>query len=661
MLTSYNWLQSHFQKPLPSVTELSHLLTMHAFEIEDTKKWDDDVVIDVDVLPNRSSDCLSHWGIVREIETLAGVEATLPKSLTQTLEAGTPQTISVEREETDQCRRYIARVVKNVNIAPSPEWIQDMLLKVGQKPINNIVDATNFVMFELGQPLHAFDADKIDGDTIFIRYAKKGESITTLDGQVVELDTETLVIADEKDPLAIAGIKGGKKAEVNEKTKNIILESAHFDPVSVRKTSTRLKIRTESSKRFENNVPVSFASDGMGALSSLIKEVASSGGETQFEAPVEDAEEEKSPQQIAITSKAINDLLGSIISDEEVEVILKKLHFKVRVVVKGEQIDEGVIGREILKDGTSAFIVTVPLYRTDVNRLEDIVEEVGRVYGYENIEARALPEESFIPRIDRNVYYMALVKNELRALGFYEVIGHIFAPDGDRRVQSAASEERPYIRRDLRTGMKSALESNRHYAPLLGRDVIRVFEIGKVFKENKEEMHFALGVLDTSSKKQKRADQAFEEIREALKKSCGIKLEALPKEGILEISYDELIKDLPEPKSFGSIFTEKIDHISYEPLSSYPFMLRDIAVFVPEETDEQEIMRVIREHSGDLLAKTLLFDVFPKEFEDGTKKVSYAYHLVFQSYERTLSDGEVGEVMKNIEEDLRKKSCFDVR
>ena len=260
MIFSYNWLQSFFEKKLPETEKLAEVLTMRSFEVKGFKNirlpsGNEDIVLDIDVLPNRTHDCFSHLGVAKEISALFNIPLKPEqKQKFEIVKTKAEDFLKLEVQEPELCRRYIAGIILGVKVGPSPKWLEERLISVGQKPINNIVDAANYVMFELGQPLHAFDFDKIESvnspeasrqvgsygagksriKKIIVRKAKEKEKITTLDNKDFELDETMLVIADEKGPLAIAGIKGGKKAEIDGKTKNIILESANFDSASIR-------------------------------------------------------------------------------------------------------------------------------------------------------------------------------------------------------------------------------------------------------------------------------------------------------------------------------------------------------------------------------------------------------------------------------------------
>ena len=257
MKISYNWLQSLIDKKLPSPEKLVDLLTRHSFESELVGKYGKDYLLDIDILPNRAHDCLSHMGIAEEISALLRAplqEVDYHKKLKEDSDQPIEEIIKVDVKDANDCPRYTARAIIDVEVAPSPDWITKRLKVCGLRPINNIVDITNYVMLETGQPLHAFDADKLEGQTIIVRRAKKGEKITTLDGEKYSLDQNILVIADKKNPVGIAGIKGGQGPEIDKKTKRVILEAANFNPQMTRKASQQLKLRTDASWRFENEI-----------------------------------------------------------------------------------------------------------------------------------------------------------------------------------------------------------------------------------------------------------------------------------------------------------------------------------------------------------------------------------------------------------------------
>ncbi|MBL4644446.1 MAG: hypothetical protein JKX80_01110, partial [Candidatus Pacebacteria bacterium] len=372
MKVSYKWIQSFFDTDaLPSVEEVEQKLMFHAYEIEGVEEVHGDFVIDIDVLPNRAADSLSHRGIAREISTLFEIPMRrdpLRDEIEILLEA---DSMEVTLSGKDSCSYYVAAHIKGVEVKESPDWLKKALETIGQKSINNVVDATNYVLFELGRPTHIFDARKFEGDVpgVGTRLAKKGEKIILLGGDEVELtDSMTLIIDTNSDePLAVGGIKGGVSAEVDENTTDVIIEVANFHPTQTRLTSQALKLRTDASTRFENNMADELADYGAVAVVGLILKVA--GG--TLSGYRSSGKINKGNTEITVTSKRVSKLLGAEISESEIENILTRLQFKY-FLDKGE------------------FKVTAPFERRDIKLPEDVIEEIGRVYGYENIESQQL-------------------------------------------------------------------------------------------------------------------------------------------------------------------------------------------------------------------------------------------------------------------------------
>ncbi|MBI3020357.1 MAG: phenylalanine--tRNA ligase subunit beta, partial [Parcubacteria group bacterium] len=277
MLFSYRWLQTYFNEQLPEPKKLANLFTFHSFEVEEVLTEGDDAVFEIAILPNRRHDCLSHRGIAREISVLTGIPLARDPFREKIPKWNTPDTLVASIDDADGAPRYMTALMRGVSVGESPDWLKERLRAIGQKPKNNIVDATNYVMFELGQPLHVFDAEKFtkEGDTIKIgvRNAKEGELITALGGDEYILDKNDLIIVDgvSDSPLGIAGIKGGTACEISSQTKNIIIESANFDPARVRATATRLGLRTDASARFESGLAPEQAAHALKEVIMLIE------------------------------------------------------------------------------------------------------------------------------------------------------------------------------------------------------------------------------------------------------------------------------------------------------------------------------------------------------------------------------------------------------
>lgn len=644
MKISHNWLQTYFEKPLPSAEKLAELITFHAFEVEGIERVGDDSVIDISILPNRAHDCLSHEGIAREIGVLTGLEVR-PRELKDIPENET-RALEISVEDSKLCPRYMGRVVEGVKIGPSPEWLKTRLASIGQRSINSVVDIMNFVMFETGQPLHAFDADKLAGAeeavNIIVRKARVGEKIATLDGKDIALDEEVLVIADEVEPLAIAGIKGGKKAEVTNGTKNIVIESANFAPGNIRKTSRKIGIRTDASARYENELTPTKTEEAMRYVVSLLSDHAAGAnfkaGKTQDAYP-----EPRQSFTVSVSAQETNALLGTSFSEKDIEEILKKLRFN---FVMNE----------------NHFTVTAPAERLDLRIKEDLIEEIGRVYGYEKIAPVKPTIRDFKPIVNKTAYYADMVRRILTENGFSEVSTYAFTDAGDIEMENPIASDKKYLRRDLAGNMTKALDLNSKNAPLLGLETVKLFEIGKVFGKDREYLSLCIGATIPANmkKKDEMIKTILSETAQKLAEKFEVSLEEKVNGAVLTIDFDSLLQKLPEPTQYEFHTNEGRDK-KYKKISPYPFVLRDIAVFVPEGVKETEVIDIVIPESGELLIQATLFDVFQKTIEDGTKKISYAFRLVFQSQEKTLSDEEVNEIMNKVTAELNAHEGWQVR
>ena len=327
MVFSYNWLQSFFQKKLPRPEKLAELLTMHSFEVSEVKKIGDDFVLDTDVTPNRAGDCFSHQGIAREIAAITNSIFRGPTSeIREDKTSKVKDFVSVEVKNRMACPRYTARIVTGVKIGPSPKWIRERLKVCGLRPINNIVDIVNYVMLETGQPLHAFDGDKIEGKRIIVRFAKNRERIVTLDEEKYDLNEDILVIADAKCPVAIAGIKGGKIPEIDKKTKIVVLESANFNPRIVRRGSKKLGLITDASWRFEHGIDPNLTEMAIDRAAYLIQKITKG---KVAKGLIDFYPKKVLPKRIRLDLDYAERLLGVKIPQREIKGILKRLGLKI--------------------------------------------------------------------------------------------------------------------------------------------------------------------------------------------------------------------------------------------------------------------------------------------------------------------------------------------
>ncbi|MFA6257790.1 MAG: phenylalanine--tRNA ligase subunit beta [Candidatus Paceibacterota bacterium] len=592
MKFSYNWLQNYFEEKLPDPEKISEGIIFHTFEIEETEKVGEDTVFDIKILPDRAHDCLSHWGIAKEISAIFDL-----KIKDENYKIFEPKSTKLEvKIEDEKCLRYMGRIVRNVKIGESPAWLKERLNVIGQKSINNVVDVANFVMFDLGQPIHCFDLDKLESAKLFIRNGKAGEKLTTLDKKEVNLDDSILVIADEHYPLAIAGIKGGTKAEVDNNTKNIVIEVANFNPTTTRKTAKKINILTDAVKRYENEISPELCVKAMDAITDMIFELA--GGEVEEIIDIYPKKVEQ--KKITVSVDYINKRLGSNFSKEDIVSVWKKINFE--YVEKNNE-----------------FEIEIPFLRIDLNGPHDLTEEVIRILGYDKLEEK-LPEIKTEAKINEVFSKMLWSRNKLLSEGYSEVMTYVFRDKGELEVLASASDKK-FLRTNLTDGLKESIKLNQANAPLLGIDKVKIFEIGTIFKKNGEEMHIAYG----------------------------------DKKNITEVSLNDFCKDVSldfklEPRAYSLKPVFKM-------WSLFPFIARDIAVWVPEEVNSEEVAKIIKENMGDMVVRgPELFDEFKKD-----EKISYAFKLVFQSFERTLNDQEVNDIMTKINDKIKENVNWQVR
>jgi phenylalanyl-tRNA synthetase beta chain len=663
MKFSHNWLQSFFDKKLPRPEKLAEVLTMHSFEVEDVEKFGKDFVLDIDVLPNRT-DCYSHFGMAREISAILGLKLKEEKwklDEDKNLKAENFASIKI----VSGCNRYSARIIFDAKVGESPDWIKERLEVCGIKPINNVVDITNYVMLELGQPLHAFDLEKIEGKKIIVRFAKKGEKILTLDDEEYDLDKDILVIADSKKPIAIAGIKGGKETGISEKTKVILLESANFDPITIRRASIKLDLKTDASMRFSHGLDPNLTEIAANRAAYLISEIC---GGKAAKGILDYYPEKVFPKKIKLEIGKVESLLGTKIPKQKILKILKSLGFKVN----------------------QKLIVEVPTFRRDVLIQEDLIEEIGRIYGYEKIEKKFPVSALVPPKKNPAIFWENFVKDVLVSLGFTEVYNYSFLSKEDIEnfgfekeaieIENPASAFYQFLRPSLIPGLIKNVQKNQTEF-----SEIKIFEIGRIFKSKKEKKALAgvitgekffeaKGVIDTLLKKMGISNFYFD-FYEPTPEESKISIWQIKKSAEIKINGDEVgflgeisrkilekykIKD--EVVAFDIDF-EKLTNLAteeheYEPFSIYPAIIRDISVLVPKDVLVEDVMNVIEETAGKLIRDIDLFDIY-EEIEEDRK--SLAFHIIFQLKDRAILPEEVENGFQKIVENLEKNPNWEVR
>ncbi|PIZ69006.1 MAG: phenylalanine--tRNA ligase subunit beta [Candidatus Portnoybacteria bacterium CG_4_10_14_0_2_um_filter_44_20] len=681
MKYSYNWLKEYVPK-LPEPKKLVELLTMRAFEVEGVEVVGKDTVLEIKVLFNRAFDCLSHIGMAREIAAIGDYRLrTTDYRPREDKSLKIKDFLSIDVQDKKLCPRYSARVVVDVKISESPRWMQDRLVACGLRPINNIVDITNYVMLEIGQPMHAFDLDKCDANntnrhandankkTIVVRRAERGEKITILDGGEYNLNENVLVIADEAEPLAIAGIKGGKKAEIGIDTKAIILEAANFELTATRKNSKALNLRTDASVRFENGLDVNSTLRALDRAAELIQKIV--GG--KIVSGIADSQAARPRRaSTAVAHSYIESLLGVNIKSGEVVNIFKRLLLPTKVIKKKNDI---------------FYEVLIPSWRNDLATGEDLIEEVGRLCGYEKIPA--IMPTSVLIAADKNEELINedAVKDIMVGAGYTEVYNYSLISESDKEVfglkemvgpRHPLSREQKYLRPNLIVGLVKNVESNLRYF-----DEIRLFEIGRVFRlEGKKirEKKMISGVLGAK----------MERVRKRVEKSLfsegkGIIDLLLEKMGVADVWYDDFLAETNEMRMFQpakralvktenktlgwlgeinktslsvlgigeSVFAFELDfellnelverEVAYRAPSKYPAIVRDLSLLVQPQTKIDQVLDIIENIGGALIIDTELFDVYEKGGQKGL-----AFRIIYQSNERTLTDVEVNASQQKI-------------
>lgn len=657
---------------------------MRAFELEDMRKIGSDTQLEFNILPNRGHDALSHVGMAREICAVEGRKFSFPRlSLGLKVES---LGLKVEIKDKNLCSRYIGAIIENVKVSTSPKWMRERLLVSGIKPINNIVDITNYVMLETGQPLHAFDAKKTTGN-IIVRKAKKGERIRLLDEKIYELNENNLVIADSEKALALAGVMGGFGSSISNKTTSIILESANFNSTNIRKTRTSHNIITESSYRFEREIDPNLAEIAMARAVELLKKY---GGKKVNVSAIADVYPKKvKPWQIKLNADYVNNLLGEKIPASKMKNILENLGLNVKAA-------KNILNCEI------------PTRRIDLKTQEDLIEEIGRIYGYENIKEQAPVVE--VKTSTQNVKrdFENNLRDVLSGLGFSEVYNYSFYGKDDIEkcnlkiedhveVANPLSLDQQYLRKTLVPNLLKNVALN-----LKNFSEFQIFEIGKKFFEENgtpKEVDCLAGALVDSSAK----DNLFFEMKSKLEgllnkldyKNTKYEIPASParsaesrRAGGLNTEYkywhqSRTAKILIDGKKIGkvgeinpqvlkkygikqrvAVFGLKIPALleinflekKYLPISKFPTVERDISMFVNKNAKYNEIVTKINKAGGKLVLGVELFDVFEKEGEK-----SLALRLKIGSDAKTLTSAEIDAVMKKIISALEKDLKVKVR
>ncbi|BAQ14789.1 putative phenylalanyl-tRNA synthetase subunit beta [Clostridium botulinum] len=634
-------------------------------------------IIEFEITSNRP-DCLSVIGIARETAATLNKKYTIPVvEFSPKCSESIEDSLKVEVKDA-LCRRYMARGIKNVKVEQSPGWMQERLLEAGVRPINNIVDITNFVMLELGQPMHAFDRKEIKTNTIVVERAKEGEKFTTLDETERELDVDILNIKDGDRTVAIAGIMGGLNSEVKEDTKEIILECANFDGTNIRISSKKLGLRTEASSRFEKDLDPNLVELAMDRACKLIQELGA--GEV-MEGSVDVYENKLEPHMLEVDSNWINKFLGTNISKEEMQEFLDRLDLNTEI--KGEILE-----------------IHVPTFRCDLNIKEDIAEEIARIYGYNNIPITTIKSVTMQAGKNEKQHLDDKVIETLMASGLNQSISYSFVSpkvfekinlkeDSNLRkvvkIKNPLGEDFSIMRTTTIPSMVEAL--SRNYSR--NNDYASLFEIGKIYipKEDPTELPdekniLTLGLygdvdyfnlkgivenildglgIDNYKLKRQEENPTFHPGRTAelyIKKDyVGILGEIHPD---VQDNYDIEERCYVAELNLDVLYKHSNVKKEYSQLPKFPAVTRDIAVIVDDTVLVQEIENIIKNGGGNILESIHLFDVYKgKQIPEGKKSI--AYSIVYRNAQRTLKDSEVNKVHDKIVRTLEHKLGAQLR
>ena len=646
----------------------------------------DDTVYEFELTANRA-DCFSMVGLSREFGIMTNQKALFPVIMVNETGESIEGKASVAIEAHDLCTRFTSRLVTNVTIEPSPLWMQNRLRNSGIRPINNVVDVTNYVMLELGQPMHAYDYDCVADHTLIARRAKAGETLTTLDGNERELDESMLIIADTKGPIGVAGVMGGLTSEVTDKTTNVLFEAAVFNGPSIRRTSKALGMRSEASGRFERGVNHKYTAYAIDRAAQLLQQICPS---CKVSVGVIDVYPEPVEQRtVTFTAEQINDYLGTSIEKDRMIDILTKLEFG--ITVSGDTIE-----------------ALVPTWRDDVTGMPDIAEEVARIVSYDNIaptipvallsSGGMTPKKALTKEVTHYLAHAGLSQIITFSFMHKDGLSNMMLPEGDSRytaipILNPISEEFPYMRTTL---VPAVIEAAKRNIAQQNED-LWLFETANVYEpkalpltEVPHERPMACGIMmgkvTEAAWNQAQRDNDFYDVKgvvDGLLAKLGLtEFDIQPStesyyhpgvsahytiNGVTIANYGELhpqaVKnfDLPGKVYMFEIDLEAVLSITvpafrYKSFSKFPGISRDLAIVAPVSVASGEIIDLIKENGGDYLESVSIFDVYEGEHIEAGYR-SLAYNLQFRSMEGTLNDEDIDGTIQAIIDALATKNC----
>jgi phenylalanyl-tRNA synthetase beta chain len=646
--------------------------------------WQDDVVFEIDITPNRP-DCLSHLGVARDIAAMYKVPYRFPMNKIKETGKSVSGAISISIEDPDHCPRYVGRVLENTMIGTAPDWMRRRLEAVGVRSINSVVDVTNYVMLELGQPLHAFDYELIRGKRIIVRLARDGETFVTLDGKERELRSHNLLICDGERPVAIGGVMGGLNSEIHENTKSVLIESAYFNPPSVRRTARQLGLATESSYRFERGVNPDGTAVAADRAAQLIQEIT---GATVLKGGVDVYPRKKRKHRVSFRPSQIPRVLGIDIRSGELKNILKRL---------GIEVDR------VLRDGS--WRCRIPGFRPDLEREIDLVEEAARIYGYDNIPANEWAHirfntETEVKDID------ATLREWFIGSGFKEIICISMIPVAwtsrtelePVSVLNPQNRDMAVLRTSLIPGMLQVVKHNQNH----GNNDLRLYEIGHIFSttafpgssnyvegyyEGKRVALVLTGIYNIEDWSTKDRKSDFYDIKGEVESLLGkynidkvdyniyhstsntlieegisVVYQGVPRGVVGKVSREVL-------QSFnieGDVYIAELDvgvfsdaltrRIKYSEINKYPAAYRDLAFVLDDSIPYSELEALILSCGGPLIGGVRFFDLYRGD-KLGSGKKSVAVAIELMSPDRTLTNEEVDEtvmkIVRSAEENLK--------
>ncbi|EOT28952.1 phenylalanine--tRNA ligase subunit beta [Enterococcus saccharolyticus] len=633
----------------------------------------DDAIIELSITPNRA-DALSMRGVAYEVGAIYNQVPNFKKEELQEVAKPASEKISVNVTDTTDTPSYQIRIIENVKIAASPQWLQNILMNAGIRPINNVVDVTNYILLLFGQPLHAFDYDKLGSQEIVVRRAQAEEELVTLDGVTRQLTTENIVITNGQVPVALAGVMGGLDSEIDNQTTTVALEAALFEPLSIRRTSKQFNLRSESSSRFEKGINKATVDQACDVAAAMIANLA--GGEV-LSGAVKGAEVVAKDVEVEITLARINNYLGTALTVAEVNGIFDALGF-------------------VYSENDDHYVVVVPPRRWDISIEADIIEEVARIYGYNNLPSTLPSGETVAGALTREQRLTRKVRSLFEGNGLSEAISYALTTE-EKSMQFMMKESQPTRldwpmtedRSVLRLNLISGLLDDVAYNVARKNTQLALYEVGRVFYQNEEanvalpieETHIAFalsgewttkdwqgkgekvdfyhakGVLDNLFAMLSLEDViTFEKTSEMKEMHPGRTANIYlgeTKVGFIGQVHPSVAKAYDVPETYvaelnlEALLANDAGKLIYQAVSKFPAVSRDIALLVKEEISNQEIVKEIKQAAGKFLTNVEIFDVYQgKNIEAGHK--SLAYSLTFVNPEATLTDEEINRAMDKV-------------